>query len=145
LAGPKPQSGVGRLAHTGEKKPPDPREGWKPPGRNRLSGFGSRQPGRPQPQAQGGAPDTDQLGLTFSYSAVFSYHRILLQEETMPNISLSLSAFERLQRHAKPFVDTPESVILRALDALEQQTGQPVPDASADGSPEREIDARALP
>jgi len=63
----------------------------------------------------------------------------------MPDISLSQAAFERLQRHAKPFVDTPESVILRGLDALEQQTGQPIPDTSADGSPEREIDARALP
>lgn len=63
----------------------------------------------------------------------------------MPDISLSQSTFERLQRHAKPFVDTPETVILRALDALAQTTGQPVPEESADGSPEREIDARALP
>ncbi len=55
----------------------------------------------------------------------------------MPDISLSQAAFERLQRHAKPFVDTPETVILRALDALEQTTGQPAPEESADGSPER--------
>lgn len=63
----------------------------------------------------------------------------------MPDISLSDSAFQRLQRHAKPFVDTPEAVILRALDALEQRTGQSVPEESADGLSEREIDARALP
>jgi len=63
----------------------------------------------------------------------------------MPDISLSPAAFERLQRHAKPFVDTPESVILRALDALEQHTAQPMPEDGADGAPERQIDARALP
>ncbi|WP_375567600.1 T4SS efffector SepA family protein [Oceaniradius stylonematis] len=63
----------------------------------------------------------------------------------MPDISLSQSAFERLQRHAKPFVDTPESVILRALDALELSAGQPLPEESADGSSELQVDARALP
>lgn len=63
----------------------------------------------------------------------------------MPDISLSQNAFERLQRHAKPFVDTPESVILRALDALEQCSAQPMLEESADGSSERQIDARALP
>lgn len=63
----------------------------------------------------------------------------------MPDISLSQTAFERLQRHAKPFVDTPESVILRALDALEQYTAAPMPENDANGSPERQIDARDLP
>lgn len=63
----------------------------------------------------------------------------------MPDISLSQTAFERLQSHAKPFVDTPEAVILRALDALEQRTGQPLLGENADRSSERQIDARALP
>jgi len=63
----------------------------------------------------------------------------------MPDISLSQPAFERLQRHAKPFVDTPESVILRALDALEQGTAPPLPVEGAGGSPERQIDTHALP
>ncbi|NDV50654.1 T4SS efffector SepA family protein [Salipiger sp. PrR003] len=63
----------------------------------------------------------------------------------MPDIVLSRSAFERLQSHAQPLIDTPESVILRALDALEQQTGRATPHASVGGSPEREIDTRALP
>lgn len=62
----------------------------------------------------------------------------------MPDISVSQVAFERLQRHAKPFVDTPESVILRALDALEQHAEHP-PAQSTDESDERQIDARALP
>ena len=62
----------------------------------------------------------------------------------MPDISLSQTAFERLQRHAKPFVDTPEAVILRALDALEQTIGKPV-SAEIDGTSERRIDPRALP
>jgi hypothetical protein len=63
----------------------------------------------------------------------------------MPDISLSQTAFERLQRYASPFVDTPEAVILRALDALEQTTGKPMSEEIADGSSERGIDPRALP
>ena len=63
----------------------------------------------------------------------------------MPDISVSDVAFERLQRHAKPFVDTPETVILRALDALERVTGQPISEEILDGSPELDIDAKALP
>lgn len=63
----------------------------------------------------------------------------------MPDISVSPAVFERLQRHAKPFVDTPESVILRALDALELTMGQPTSEEGLDGSPERDVDVRALP
>lgn len=44
-----------------------------------------------------------------------------------PNISLSENLFTRLQRHAVPFVDTPESVIARALDALEVGGKAPAP------------------
>jgi hypothetical protein len=63
----------------------------------------------------------------------------------MPDISIQQSTFERLQRHAKPFVDSPESVILRALDALEQCAAQPTMEEDADKPTERVIDARALP
>jgi len=63
----------------------------------------------------------------------------------MPDISLSPTAFERLQRHARPFVDTPESVILRALEVLEQHSAGPMPKDGTDGSAERQIDARDLP
>ena len=38
----------------------------------------------------------------------------------MPEIPIEKSTFERLQQHAKPLVDTPDSVIVRALDALDQ-------------------------
>ena len=37
----------------------------------------------------------------------------------MPTIEIENGTFERLQKHAKPFIDTPNSVIDRALDALE--------------------------
>lgn len=68
----------------------------------------------------------------------------------MPDISVQQSTFERLQCHAKPFIDTPESVILRALDALESVCAAPTGAVSAPGEaegspPERQIDARALP
>ena len=38
----------------------------------------------------------------------------------MPQIAVEQSTFERLEQHARPFVDTPDSVIVRALDALDQ-------------------------
>ena len=38
----------------------------------------------------------------------------------MPDITIEQSTFERLQQHARPLVDTPDSVIVRALDALDQ-------------------------
>ena len=38
----------------------------------------------------------------------------------MPTVAIEQSTFERLQNYAKPFVDTPDSVIMRALDALER-------------------------
>ena len=38
----------------------------------------------------------------------------------MPDIAIEQSTFERLQQHASPLVDTPDSVIARALDALDQ-------------------------
>lgn len=41
----------------------------------------------------------------------------------MTNIVIERNTFERLQRHAKPLVDTPDSVITRALDALDQLKG----------------------
>jgi|GEM_PF-1067453 len=37
----------------------------------------------------------------------------------MPDISIEQSTFERLQRHARPLVDTTDTVVNRALDALE--------------------------
>ena len=44
----------------------------------------------------------------------------------MPSVTVEQRTFERLQNYAKPLVDTPDSVIMRALDALEQaQLGLP--------------------
>jgi hypothetical protein len=41
------------------------------------------------------------------------------------NIELSEATFARLQQHAVPFIDTPEIVIIRALDALEAGDEEP--------------------
>ena len=38
----------------------------------------------------------------------------------MQEIMIRQDTFERLQRHAKPLIDTPDAVIVRALDALER-------------------------
>ena len=47
----------------------------------------------------------------------------------MHTIEIDQSTFERLQNHAKPLVDTPDSVIIRALDALEQAERTPTGEA----------------
>ena len=39
----------------------------------------------------------------------------------MAEIKIEDATYERLQQHAKAFVDTPDTVINRALDALENQ------------------------
>ncbi len=38
----------------------------------------------------------------------------------MPAVELTSSTFTRLQKHAEPFIDTPDSIVNRALDALEK-------------------------
>ena len=66
----------------------------------------------------------------------------------MPKIQISPETFERLQKHGKPFVDTPESVINRALDALERSEKKPVspaPDNTPTAAVERLIDPLRLP
>lgn len=45
----------------------------------------------------------------------------------MPKIQISQETFERLQSHAQPLVDTTETVINRALDALDHQNIVPPP------------------
>lgn len=62
----------------------------------------------------------------------------------MPEIAISHTTFERLQRFAEPFVDTPETVVNRALDALEQGRSPIVSNVDSSG-PERRIDPRNLP
>jgi hypothetical protein len=49
-----------------------------------------------------------------------------------PSVDLSDEVFARLQKHAIPLVDTPLTVISRALDALEAGDEDPVP--HSDGS-----------
>lgn len=43
----------------------------------------------------------------------------------MPVIRISDATYARLQRHAKPFEDSPESIIVKALAALDMMTGEP--------------------
>jgi len=63
----------------------------------------------------------------------------------MPQITVLDQTFERLQRHAKPLVDTSDTVINLALDALEQLTAPPASSNGRGAEPERRIDPRALP
>jgi hypothetical protein len=62
----------------------------------------------------------------------------------MPDITIEKSTFERLQRHARPLVDTPDTVIVRALDALDRFSAGQTPAERGAGT-ERVIDPRALP
>jgi hypothetical protein len=83
--------------------------------------------------------------LTYNpYSRTERYNRILLQKSAMPQILVQDQTFERLQRNAKPFVDTPDTVINRALDVLEQlAVGAPAKEGHT--FPERLIDPRVMP
>lgn len=63
----------------------------------------------------------------------------------MPEITIDQVTFERLQRHAKPLVDTPDTVIVRALDALDRLAGGEEPEQRGGPEAERRIDPRALP
>ena len=62
----------------------------------------------------------------------------------MPDIAIEQSTFERLQRHAKPLVDTTDTVVNRALDALEYREGLASPEEDS-STAERQIDSRKLP
>lgn len=62
----------------------------------------------------------------------------------MPEIAISHTTFERLQQYAEPFVDTPDTVVNRALDALEQSKS-PIASIADPSGPERQIDPRNLP
>jgi hypothetical protein len=48
----------------------------------------------------------------------------------MPVIRISDSTYAHLQRHAKPFEDSPESVIVKALEALDMMSGEEPPPPS---------------
>lgn len=52
----------------------------------------------------------------------------------MPEITIEQQTFERLQDHAQPFIDTPDSVVRRALDALDNLAK---PDTHSFPTPER--------
>ncbi len=62
----------------------------------------------------------------------------------MPEIIIEQSTFERLQSHAKPFVDTPDTIVRRALDALEKREEQSTSQKDYSIS-ERKIDPHRLP
>lgn len=63
----------------------------------------------------------------------------------MPQITIEKSTFGRLQKHARPLVDTSDTVINRALDALDQLAGAPAPANGHGTGAERRIDPRQLP
>lgn len=63
----------------------------------------------------------------------------------MTEITIQESTYERLQQHARPFIDTPETVIIRALDALDKIGSRPPQSGGRTQDSERRIDYRALP
>jgi len=64
----------------------------------------------------------------------------------MPQVTIQQSTYERLQRHARPFEDTtPDPVINRALDALEQLSAPPAASGEPVPEPERSVDPNELP
>ena len=61
-------------------------------------------------------------------------------------IQIAEPTFERLQSHAQPLIDTPDSVINRALDALERISTTPTSPALPEpATSERTVDSLALP
>ena len=62
----------------------------------------------------------------------------------MPDITIDQSTFERLQHHARPLVDTTDTVLNRALDALDLGEGHAVLEEDS-AVAERLIDPRKLP
>lgn len=67
------------------------------------------------------------------------------QEGSMPEITIEQTTFERLQRYAVPFVDTPDMVIVRALDALDGLSAGEAQEHRSGADAEQRIDPRALP
>jgi hypothetical protein len=61
----------------------------------------------------------------------------------MPQVTISDETFARLQRQARPLVDTIDTVMTRALDALDILPGSLEIDTI--GAGERRVDPRALP
>lgn len=62
----------------------------------------------------------------------------------MPQIEVQVSTMQRLKKLAEPFVDTPEMVILRALDALES-TADNIPIAPEQTGVDINVDPRNIP
>jgi hypothetical protein len=60
-------------------------------------------------------------------------------------VDIQASTFERLQRYARPLVDTIDTVINRAVDALELSDGHAYTQTGPTVEPELRIDPRELP
>ena len=64
----------------------------------------------------------------------------------MVNIIVEEATLERLESHARPFVDlSPDAVINRALDALDRQAGNAASMVATRTDSERQIDPQRLP
>lgn len=106
------------------------------------SELGSREPVSGDAQRGRTRPESyiDRFSV-FSYKSVYPYSAM---ETPMPDVPLQDATFERLQRHAQPLVDTTDSVINRALDALEALSADASLPANEDTG-ERQIDPKNLP
>lgn len=63
----------------------------------------------------------------------------------MPDIPIEQSTFERLQRHARPLVDTTDMVVNRALDALENHAEGVASPGENSSTSEHHVDPLNLP
>lgn len=63
----------------------------------------------------------------------------------MPQVFIKDSTYERLQRHAEPLVDSVDTVINRALGALEHGVGGAASTGRARVPNERQIDPKVIP
>jgi Bacterial RNA polymerase, alpha chain C terminal domain/Mrr N-terminal domain len=65
-----------------------------------------------------------QRGLDTPSATLLQGELVTRETAMMPVIRISDATYARLQSHAKPFEDSPESIIIKALTALDMMTGE---------------------
>ena len=75
------------------------------------------------------------------YDSMFMW--VIPMENEMPEITIEETTFARLQSHAEVVVDSTDTVVNRALDALEGHSGDPA--GNEPGGVDHVVDPRRLP
>jgi hypothetical protein len=68
-----------------------------------------------------------------------------MEAAMMPVIRITERTWERMQRHAQPLVDTPDDIVNRGLDALENVATEPRKRTAATGRPRKVEAGQKLP